>query len=60
MDRLLLDSLEQKGGKLLTSQELAASLGYSNSSIRKMVERGKLVAVLRGKTYVGHPSFFYG
>ncbi len=59
MDRLIISLMEQKGEKMLSSEELSHSLGYSKSTIRKLVERGKLIAVVRGNTHFSHPSLFY-
>lgn len=60
MDRLIISIMEQKGEKMLSAEELAKVIGYSKSSIRKLVERGKLIAVLRGNTYFSHPTLVYG
>jgi Fic family protein len=59
MDRILVSLLEQRGEAMLPAEELAASLGYSPGSIRKLVERGKLIAVIRGKTHYSHPSLLH-
>lgn len=59
MDRLIISIMEQKGEKMFSSETLAEAVGYSKSSIRKLVERGKLIAVLRGNTYFSHPTLVY-
>ena len=60
IDRLIISLMEQKGEKMLSTDTLAEIIGYSKSSIRKLVERGKLIAVLRGNTYFSHPTLVYG
>jgi Fic family protein len=59
MDRLIVSLMEQKGEKMLNSEELAVSLGYSRNSIRKFVERRKLVSIERRGTYISHPSLLH-
>ncbi|MCP4146110.1 MAG: Fic family protein [bacterium] len=59
MDLLIVNLMEQKGKKMLPTEELAAVLGYSRSTIRKLVERGKLISVVRGKSHFSHPQLLY-
>ncbi|MGE5340377.1 MAG: Fic family protein [Candidatus Omnitrophota bacterium] len=59
MDLLIISIMEQNGEKMMTSEKLAEIIGYSKDSIRKLVERGKLIAVRRGNTYFSHPILFY-
>lgn len=59
MDRMIIKLMEHKGENMLPADKLASTLGYSKASIRKLVERGKLVAVKRGKNYFSHPTLLY-
>jgi Fic family protein len=59
MDRIIISLKEERGEKMLPSEELASLLGYSRSTIRKLVERGKLISVIRGSTHFSHPSLLY-
>ncbi len=59
MDTIIITLMEKKGQVMLPAAELANVLGYSGSSIRKLVERGQLISVIRGKTHISHPSLLY-
>lgn len=59
MDRLIVKMVEEKGEKVIPTEELAPILGFARESIRKLVERGKLIAVKRGKSHFSHPSLLY-
>lgn len=59
MDRLIVDLMEQKGMNMLSTAEMAQALNCSLSNIRKLVERGKLISVVRGKIHVSHPDLLY-
>jgi len=58
-DRIIISLMELKGKRMLSTENLASSLNYSKSTIRKLVERGKLISVIRGKAHYSHPSLFY-
>jgi Fic family protein len=59
MDTIIISLMEQKGETLLSTEELAPALGYSKSTIRKLVERGKLISLVRKKTHLSHPSLLF-
>jgi len=59
MDRLIIDLKEQQGSTMLLTDELATALGYTAGNIRKLVERGKSISVVRNNKHYSHPSLVY-
>lgn len=59
MDRLIISLMEQRGERMLPTDALAETLGYSKNSIRKLVERGKLISVVRGGAHFSHPTLLH-
>lgn len=51
MDRIILERLEQKGEKLKPVSELLSTRGYKEGSHRKLIERGKIIAVKKNNTW---------
>ncbi|MGC8677456.1 MAG: Fic family protein [Hydrogenobaculum sp.] len=57
LDRIILSSLEKRGINLKSSKEVAKALGYSENSLRKLIERGYFLAIKKGKTWFTHELF---
>ncbi|MCP4215923.1 MAG: Fic family protein [bacterium] len=59
MDTIIITLMEQRGERMMGTEELAPVPGYSRDTIRKLVERGKLISTVRRKRHFSHPSLLY-
>ncbi|MGC8650411.1 MAG: Fic family protein [Hydrogenobaculum sp.] len=57
LDRIILSFFEKRGINLKSSKEVAKALGYSENSLRKLIERGYFLALKKGKTWFTHELF---
>jgi Fic family protein len=51
LDRIIVGTLESKGKKLVQVSDLLSKVGYSPSSARQLIKRGKIIAVKRNNNW---------
>ncbi|BBB31926.1 conserved hypothetical protein [Thermotomaculum hydrothermale] len=58
IDRMIIGKLLNKGEKLVPVSELLKQLGYKEGSHRKLIERGKIIAVKEKNTWFSTENIF--